>query len=127
MDNRKEYAVRLKHEGRNCAQAVLAACADVLLVPVETLDKIGACFGVGMGCMEATCGALCAAEVVQGLKSFEGRPLLRDAASVCKTFEQRCGGTICKVLKGVGTGTVLCECDDCVRHAIETLEEKGIV
>ena len=83
---------------------------------------IDAGFGVGMGCLEATCGALVGAQMLMGLKKYEGRPVLRDAASTLRSFETACGATICKDLKGRDTGVVLCECDDCVRNAVEIAE-----
>ena len=122
--DRKEKAVELKHNGHNCCQAVLCAFEDKLSLTNENLDKIGASFGVGMGCMEATCGALCAAEMILGLMQFEGKPILRDAAELYKAFTEKCGASICKELKGRETGIVLCECDDCVRNADCVLEEQ---
>jgi len=122
--DRKEKAVDLKHNGHNCCQAVLCAFEDQLSLTKENLDKIGASFGVGMGCMEATCGALCAAEMILGLMQFEGKPILRDAAELHKAFTEKCGASICKELKGRETGVVLCECDDCVRNAVCVLEEQ---
>ena len=38
-------------------------------------------------------------------------------------FKEKSGATICGELKGVGTGKVLCECDDCVRNAVLSLGE----
>ncbi len=122
--DRRELAVDLKHGGHNCCQAVLAAYADELNIPAEDLKKMGAGFGVGMGCMEATCGALVGAQMVLGLKKYENMPILRDAASVHAAFAEKCGATICKDLKGRDTGVVVCECDDCVRNAVAVLEER---
>ena len=121
--DRKEYAVQLKHSGCNCCQAVLCAFADEVGVMEDELKKIGAAFGVGMGCMEATCGALIGTQILMGMKKYRGRPMLRDAAGVLHQFETMCHATICKNLKGRDTGVVLCECDDCVRNAVEIAEE----
>ena len=33
------------------------------------------------------------------------------------------GAVICRELKGLGAGTVLCSCDDCVRNAVESYQE----
>ena len=121
---RKELAVELKHNGCNCCQAVLLAFKDELSYSEEELKKMGAAFGVGMGCMEATCGSLCAAQMILGMKEYEGKPVLRDAAAIAKGFNDRCGATICKELKGLETGVVLCECDDCVRNAVAVLESR---
>ena len=121
--DRKEKAVEFKHNGHNCCQAVLCAFADQMSLAEAELDKLGAAFGAGMGCMEATCGALCAAEIVLGLKKYEGGPIIKDAAGLHKAFAEKCGASICKDLKGRDTGVVICECDDCVRNAVAVLEE----
>ncbi|MBR1391135.1 MAG: C_GCAxxG_C_C family protein [Lachnospiraceae bacterium] len=122
--DRREKAVELKHNGHNCCQAVLCAFAEELPLAEEDLNRIGAAYGVGMGCMEATCGALCAAEIILGIEKYEGRPILRDAAALHKAFTEKCGASICKDLKGRDTGVALCECDDCVRNAVSILEEQ---
>ena len=120
--NRCEYAVELKHKGYNCAQAVLCAFADELDLSEEELKKFGASFGVGMGCMEATCGALIAAGMILGLKKHEGKPILRDATDIHRQFSDLCGASLCKDLKGRDTGVVICECDDCVRNTVRISE-----
>lgn len=121
--DKKEYAVELKHNRHNCAQAVMCAFAEETGKDPEELRKIGAPFGGGMGCMEATCGALIGAQVILGLKKYEGKPVLKDAAGILKEFKAMCGATICGDLKGRDTGVVLCECDDCVRNAVEIVQK----
>ena len=121
--DKKEYAVELKHNGHNCAQAVLCAYAEEIGMSSRVMKKLGAGFGVGMGCMEADCGALCAAQMILGLKKYQDKPVLKDAAVLYRSFMDKCGAALCKDLKGRDTGTVLCECDDCVRNAVEVLEE----
>ena len=121
--NKEEYAVTLKHNGYNCAQAVLCAFAEECGLEEDLLMKIGAAFCAGMGCMDATCGALCAAEILLGLRKYDGKPVLRDAALIHREFTARCGASICRQLKGIDTGTVLCECDDCIRNAVRILSE----
>ena len=81
---RMEYAVHLKHSGFNCCQAVLCAFTDEVGMTEDELKKIGAAFGVGMGCLEATCGALIGAQILMGMKKYQGRPMLRDAAGVLR-------------------------------------------
>ena len=85
--DKKETAVQYKHSGYNCCQAVLMAYQEELGLSEEMIKKLGASYGVGMGCMGATCGA-----------------------------------TVCKDLKGLETGKVLCPCDDCVRNAVTAYE-----
>ncbi len=121
--SKKEYAIELKKNRHNCAQAVLCAFAEEVNLPAETLKKIGAGFGGGMGCMEGNCGALCGAQAVLGLLKFDGAPLGKTAAALYRSFVEKCGSAICKEIKGVETGKVLCSCDDCVRNAVEALEE----
>ena len=123
MMDRKEYAVRLKHGGCNCCQAVLCAFAQDVGKTEDELKRLGAAFGVGMGCLEATCGALIGAQMLMGMKKYQAKPILRDAAAVLRRFEEECKATVCKDLKGKDTGVVLCECDDCVRSAVEIAEE----
>ena len=90
----------------------------------DELKRIGASFGVGMGCLEATCGALIGAQILMGIKKYQGRTMLRDAAGVLRQFESMCKATLCKDLKGRDTGIVLCECDDCVRKAVTIVENQ---
>ncbi|MBQ6109076.1 MAG: hypothetical protein IJK97_12765, partial [Thermoguttaceae bacterium] len=43
---------------------------------------------------------------------------------VLPRFKELCGGaTICRELKGIGTGKVLCSCENCVRNAIKAASE----
>ena len=120
---RRERAVMYKRNF-NCCQAVLLAFAPELGLPEEKLLAMGACFGSGMGCMEETCGALCGAQMAQGLLKFDNCRMNPQASLLRAEFEQRCGATRCKDLKGVGSGSgVLCSCEDCVRNAVDALEE----
>ena len=80
-DNRAEQAVAYKHKDCNCAQAVLLAFAEELGKSEEELRALGSGFGMGMGCTEATCGALCGAGMVMGLMGKSGKPtaaIMRD-------------------------------------------------
>lgn len=120
---RRERAVLYKRD-YNCCQAVLMAFAPELGLPVERLLAMGACFGSGMGSMEEACGALCGAQMAQGLLKYDNCRMNPHASQLRAEFEQRCGATRCKDLKGIGSEQgVLCSCDDCVRHAVEALEE----
>ena len=118
---RRERAVLYKRE-YNCCQAVLLAFGPELGIPEERLLAMGACFGSGMGCMEETCGALCGAQMVQGLLRFDGRRMNPQSSQLQSEFAKRCGATRCRDLKGVGSGRMLCSCEDCVRNAVSALE-----
>lgn len=116
IEERAARAVDLK-AGCNCAQAVALAFADVLPLDEATLMKFAAGYGAGMGCMEATCGALVGAVMAAGLLT-DGQGTGHMARATLAGFQDRCGATICKDLKGIETGTVLCPCTECVRNAV---------
>ena len=116
IEERAARAVELK-AGCNCAQAVVLSYADKLPLEEETLKKLAAGYGGGMGCMEGTCGALVGAVMVAGMLT-DGQGTGRYAREILLGFRERCGATICKDLKGVETGKVLCPCTECVRNAV---------
>lgn len=124
MNDRAEKAVAYKHKDCNCAQAVLLAFADELERPEEELRALGSGFGMGMGCMEATCGALCGASMVMGLCNKSGKPTAAIMRDILHEFQEKAGATICKDLKGIETGRMLCSCDDCVRYAVRAAEQR---
>jgi C_GCAxxG_C_C family probable redox protein len=114
--DRIEHAAQLKRMN-NCCQAVLLAYADELHMDPGTLMKLGSAFGSGMATMDGTCGALVGAEMVLGLLGKQ--PVRADAKQLFTAFERQCGSSVCKTLKGVGTGRMLCSCEDCVRNAAQ--------
>ena len=119
---RQEYAAQLKRE-MNCCQAVVRAFADTLDMPEDNLMQLAAGFGSGMGTMEGTCGALVGAILVAGLRTG-GEGTISLSRKMLPRFKELCGGaTICRDLKGIGTGKVLCSCENCVRNAVLAVEE----
>jgi len=120
---REDYGARLREEGRcNCCQAVVEALT--FDSPTLTDDQrlllrhAAAGFRTGMGGMEATCGALCGAVIAAGLTDGSPKTGIR-SRRMHQLFEQQSGATICKQLKARQTdGRPLCDCADCVRHAI---------
>ena len=117
---KKELAVYYNSIGNNCCQSVLLAFADELNLSFEQARQMGAAFGLGMGGMEGTCGALCGAELVLGLKQFQqGKPVRSTAQKMHQYFTEKSGASICKDLKGKR----LCSCADCVRNAVEAAEK----
>lgn len=124
MDNRIEEAVKRKKCGYNCAQAVACAYCDYTGVDEETMKNITQAFGVGMGTMEGSCGAIIGAGIVLGMANQERQKTVKDMRTIMTEFRERNGSVTCKVLKGIETGVVLRECDDCVRDAAEFLEKQ---
>ena len=67
IEERAELAVETFAAGKgNCTQSVLCAWEDKIPVDHDTLMKLGAGYGAGMGCMQATCGALIGAVMAAG-------------------------------------------------------------
>ena len=117
LDERMEYAAKRKKE-MNCCQAVLVAFANRLGKSEDELLRLGSGFGSGMATMEGTCGALVGAIMVSSLLSPDGEAR-NNSRAIMSRFKELCGGaTICRDLKGIGTGKVLCSCEDCVRNAV---------
>ena len=118
--NKSDYAASLKAQ-MNCCQAVLCAFADELDMDNAALMKLGSAFGSGMATMDGTCGALVGAEMVLGMLGKQ--PVRAQAKAVYNDFTAQCGSAVCRELKGVGTGKMLCSCEDCVRNAAKLAEE----
>ena len=119
---REEKAVYYKHNGFNCCQSVIKAMIDLSDSDKEILTNAASGFAVGMGDMEATCGALIGATMMAGIVK-PGKKSAITAREILNKFQEYSGATICKDLKGKDTGVVLCECDDCIRNAIRAFNE----
>lgn len=123
IEERANLAANLKATGQcNCTQAVLKAFEDKINIAPEELAKLAAGFAGGMGCLESTCGALIGAVMTAGMIT-DGKGTPRFSKEIVSKFNEKCGATICKDLKGVATGQVLCECPECVRNAVLLLAE----
>ena len=121
IQERMDYAAQRKKE-MNCCQAVLVAFASELGRSEEELLRLGSGFGSGMGTMEGTCGALVGAIMVSSLLSEKGAAMAASRA-IMPRFRELCGATICRDLKGIDTGKVLCSCENCVRNAVRAAGE----
>ena len=121
IQERMDYASRRKKE-MNCCQVVLVAFASELGRSEEELLRLGSGFGSGMGTMEGTCGALAGAIMVSSFLSEKGAAMAASRAIMLR-FRELCGATICRDLKGIDTGRVLCSCENCVRNAVQATAE----
>ncbi len=130
-----ETAAEYKRNGVcNCCQAVLKAYSASSFsgdnsfgkklgnMSEQTLLDMAAGFAAGMGCMESTCGAVIGACMAAGIMT-DGKGTVKLARDIMDRFAQKSGATICKDLKGIETGKVLCPCDKCVYNAVMALEE----
>lgn len=127
----QERAARLHGNGYNCCQAVLLTFCDELGVDPVTAFKIGEGFGLGMGGMENTCGALSGAIMLAGLKNSDGdldhpktkAGTYRVSRELTEAFKEKTGALVCRDLKGIDTGKVLCSCPKCIDSAVQIVEE----
>lgn len=129
--NKKELAIA-KHDRKfNCAQAVACSFAEEIGVSESILFMANESFGLGMGGTEGICGALSGAIMLAGFKNSDGNienpatkaDTYKLAKEIVTRFKEKTGGTICKDLKGLETGTPLCSCPDCICKGVEVVEE----
>lgn len=125
MKTKSQEAVERKQTGKyNCAQAVACSFCEYSSLNEEIIWQSTLGLGAGMGNMEGTCGALTGAGVIIGLACKDDKPrAMRMSRTLMTKFAERNGSTQCKVLKGVDSGKVLRQCDDCVADAAEFLDE----
>lgn len=129
--NKKEEAIELHNKKYNCAQAVACAFAKETGIEERILFQANEGFGLGMGGTQGVCGALAGAVMLAGFKNSDGdmdNPASKAATyqlsrQMLEAFKEKTGSTICKELKGIETGQVLCSCSDCVRAGVEVVEE----
>ncbi len=134
MSNRVEKAIQYNKEwGYNCSQAVALAYADLLGVNQEDAFKAMEAFGLGMGCMLGTCGALSGAIYLAGFVSSNGNmddnPLSKSkkstyelASKIMKDFYNTHGTVTCKDLKDV-KGEHFTPCPKCIEEACLLVEK----
>lgn len=129
--DKKELAIALHDKKFNCCQAVACAFAEEVGIDEAILFKIGEGFGLGMGCMEGTCGALSGAIMLAGLKNSDGNTsapatkadTYKLSKELLQKFVEKTGSSVCKELKGVETGKMLCSCPDCIKIGVEVAQE----
>ena len=132
MSERIKKADELHRKGYNCSQSVAVACADLVDVPAETLFKATEGYGFGMGTMDGSCGALTGALLIAGLKNSTGNlespkskgATMKISKAMLTNFREKSGAIICRELKGVDTGKMICSCPDCIKHGVEVVEEQ---
>ncbi len=129
--DKKEKAIELHDRKFNCAQAVACSFAEELGIPEEILFKACEGFGLGMGGMEGTCGALSGAIMLAGMKNSDGNigspatkaDTYKLSRELVRLFQEKTGSTVCRELKGVATGKILCSCPDCIRCGVEVVQK----
>ena len=130
MKTRVEETIKRHDIGYNCAQAVACTYCDLIGVDEEMMFRITEAFGAGMGGMEGACGAVSGACALAGMKASTGnleKPNSKAVSyklskEILRQFKEQNGSVICKELKGVGTGTPLRSCQDCIKDAAAIAE-----
>ena len=113
----EEKGVTLLRQGYNCCQSVVFALTEDPL-----MLQAASGFGGGMGNTQGPCGALVGAVMAAGIKT-DGTGRGRITNQIRENFRERSGAVICRELKGIGTGKVLCSCEDCVRNGVRAFTE----
>jgi len=128
---KKELAIELHDKKYNCAQAVACAFAEEVGVDMETLFRACEGFGLGMGGMSGTCGAISGAIMLASFKNSDGNidnpgtkaSTYQLSKAILEKFADKNQATRCRDLKGVDTGTMLRSCPGCIEDAVEIVQE----
>ncbi|WP_293819258.1 C-GCAxxG-C-C family protein [uncultured Parolsenella sp.] len=132
MESRVEAAHERHRAGYNCAQAVACTYADLFSMSEQDVFRTTEGFGLGMGGMEGTCGALTGACFLVGLANSDGNldhpgtkgSTYKISRQILERFHEMNGSTQCRELKGVGTDHgPLRPCPGCVEDACKLVEE----
>ena len=131
MTTRVEETIAKHDKGYNCAQAVACTYCDLVDVDDTTMFKMTEALGLGMGCMNGTCGAVSGACVLAGMKRSSGNLEKPDSKAqtyklsreIVTRFEAQNQSSICIELKGTETGKVLRPCPDCIKDAAAIVED----
>ena len=127
--DRKAAAAALHAKGYNCSQAIACAFADRVAMSEEDLFRVMEGFGLGMGGMRGTCGAISGAVAIVGLMNSKGSAdvenktdTYRIVKQIATEFEKRNGVSTCHELKGVESGHMIRRCSGCINDVVEILE-----
>lgn len=131
MKSRIEETIAKHDKGYNCAQAVACTYCDLVNIDEATMFRMTEALGLGMGCMNGTCGAVSGACVLAGVKRSTGNLEHPDSKAqsyklskeIVTRFEAQNHSSICKELKGVETGKMLRPCPDCIKDAAAIVED----
>lgn len=106
---KQEQAAQYFLDGYNCTQSVLLAYQEELDFDADTLLKMGASFGGGMGRLRQVCGTVSGIFMVLGFlygytdpKDMEGKTKQYERVqALAERFEQRNGSIVCREILGL--------------------------
>ena len=119
MSTKAEHAAELHQRGCNCAQAVACTFCKEFGISEDDMFRIAEGFGLGMA-------------MIIGLDNSQGGTeegsrtkgdTYKKIRSKVEKFKEKNGSCICRELKGVETGKVLCSCPQCIADAVALTEE----
>lgn len=127
----QEQAASFHGQGFNCAQSVACALGPELGIEGEAARKMMAGFGMGMGGMSETCGAVSGGVAAIGYATSGGaqtsaskRQAYQASRQLVSRFRDKNTSTICRELKGAGCNhPPLRSCAGCIDDAIELTVE----
>lgn len=131
--SRVDEALKRHKAGYNCSQAVACVFADVLGMDEDVLYKLTEGYGLGMGNMNGVCGAFTGAAMVAGFLGSNGdienpgktkAETYKKVAALQNEFSERAKRLICRDIKKGNNGGAFTSCDDCIKIAVELLEER---
>ena len=129
----KEKAAKYFTEGKyNCCQAVICAYCDEYGIKDDDIFKLTEGFGLGMGGLKDTCGAVTGMFMAIGLHNSAGdkadpRKTKMDTYEAvrnsAKAFKEENGSIYCCELKAILNGKQVVSCEKCVETAAEIVEK----
>ena len=130
MEERIQRALENHKKGYNCSQSVACAFCDLVGMDEDTMFRIMEAYGLGMGNMEGTCGAISGAIAVLGMKNSTGSQQIGSktdtyakARKMMEAFAEKNTSVLCKDLKGVGGKPKVRTCDGCIEDAARLVVE----
>ena len=108
MEKRIRQAVQYFRQGYNCSQSVAMAFADHYHIDPQTMARLAASFGAGIGRMRETCGAASGMFLLAGLQTTDGQAdpqqkkhNYQTVQQLAAQFKHECGSLLCKELLGL--------------------------
>ena len=131
MVSRAVLAAERHKKGYNCAQAVACTYCDLVGVSEEEAFRSTEAFGLGMGGMLGTCGALSGAVYLASLATSDGNlenPSTKKASyalsrELLNRFCEKNGSVTCRVLKGLEGDRAAVPCPICISTAGDLVEQ----
>lgn len=101
LKERVEKSVKLRSEGKNCAQCVFASFSDIYGINEETALTLTASLGSGIAGMREACGAVLGMSLLAGLDKNGSKPeSVKLAKSLAQKYIDIYGSIVCGEILG---------------------------